>query len=118
MNNYSIISAQEMISRFFENFDKTGFERSNKILNAWDKTLSKIKRSQNLDKEKNIDYGEFLKAHTELIDLKDGVLIVEADHSSWLQLLQIYSKFLLNGLQKEAPELEIKMLSFRLKTKS
>ncbi|MBQ9495711.1 MAG: DUF721 domain-containing protein [Treponema sp.] len=103
-----IISAADMIMHVFSRLDKNSLEQSNKLFGSWQTVVSKIKSQERT-------YGEQLVAHTEPLDLKNGVLLVEADHPGWIQILQLYSNFIITGLQHKAPELGITSLAFRLK---
>lgn len=89
---------------------------ANNIHNVWRNVVSKIKTAKdNEENEKHIPIGERLASNTRVIDLKNGVLLVETDHSGWIQYLKIYQSFILKGLNMALPELEIKNLAFRLK---
>lgn len=86
-----------------------------KVLNVWKNVVSKIKtQHDNLDDEKRIPIGERLASNTRVINLKNGVLLVETDHSGWIQYLKIYQKFILNGLKMALPDLKINTLAFRI----
>lgn len=102
MNNEPITAA-DMITRVFSNISKNQLEESNSLFNAWSDTVSKID-----------GYGEKLAAHTKVIDLKNGTLLVETDHPGWTQILQVYENFIIKGMQWKAPELSIKTLAYRL----
>jgi hypothetical protein len=104
INEQSIITAADMITQVFSNIDKSSVENSSRLLGTWKNVVSKVHK-----------YGERLAAHTELIDLKNGILLVETDHPGWIQIMQLYSKFILTGLQNALPELHILSLAFRLK---
>jgi hypothetical protein len=104
INDQSIITAADMITQVFSNIDKSSVENSSKLFGTWKNVLLKVHK-----------YGERLAAHTELIDLKNGILLVETDHPGWIQIMQLYSKFILTGLQNALPELHILSLAFRLK---
>ncbi|MFA6857165.1 MAG: DUF721 domain-containing protein [Treponema sp.] len=100
----SVITAADMITQVFSNIDKENVDNSSKLLGTWKSVVSKVHK-----------YGEKLSSHTELIELKNGVLLIETDHPGWTQILQLYSKFILTGLEKAVPELKISSLAFRLK---
>lgn len=100
--------ASEMIEKIFDSLDKTRIQKANKVFLSWKEALSKISAHEKND-------GELLSAHTEAVDLKNGVLLVEADHPGWIQLLQLHSRFIVRVLQTAAPELHIASLAFRLK---
>jgi hypothetical protein len=104
INEQSVITAADMITQVFSNIDKADAENSNRLLGTWKAVVSKIHK-----------YGEKIAAHTELIELKNGVLLVETDHPGWIQIVQMYSKFILTGLERAVPELKISSLAFRLK---
>lgn len=85
------------------------------IPSAWKRVVSRVHSfSDSEDAEKRMPLGERLAGNTHAVDLKNGVLLVETDHSGWIQYLRIYQKFILKGLQMECPELKIKSLAFRV----
>ena len=110
MNNgeQNIVSAADMITSLFSNLDKKTLDQSGKLIDTWKRVVSKVRSSGR-------DYGEQLCAHTNPVQFEKGVLLVEVDHPGWIQILQLYSKFILTGLQRAAPELGITTLSFKLK---
>ncbi len=59
--------------------------------------------------------GEDMVSHSSIKDLNNGVLIVEADHPGWVQLLQMRKKKILRNIQAYYPELEITGIRFILK---
>ena len=61
--------------------------------------------------------GERLASNTRVVDLKNGVLIIESDHPGWIQYLKFYQKFIIKGLAMESPDLKVQSLAFRLKGK-
>lgn len=88
--------------------------KDSEIHNVWKKVVSKIKTSNDYeDSDKRMPVGERLAGNTRVVDLKNGVLLVETDHPGWIQYLKMYQKFILNGLKMEIPELNIKSLAFR-----
>lgn len=97
------MSAADMITRVFENIDKATIEKTNRFLVAWRETVAKIN-----------GYGEKLVAHTKIVDLKNGVLLVETDHPGWSQILQMNENFIVRGLNMKVPDSKIKNLMIRL----
>jgi len=71
-------------------------------------------RFESEDSEKRIPIGERLAGNTRVIDLKNGVLLVETDHPGWIQYLKMYQKFIINGLKMNLPNLKISTLAFRV----
>lgn len=110
--NDGIISCSDMIMK---TVDITAFDNGNNISSVWKKVVSKIHNYEDSEEyEKRIPLGERLAGNTRVVDLKKGVLLVEADHPGWIQYLRMYQKFILNGLKMNLPELQIKSLAFKI----
>ena len=99
----------EIISNIFENISTDKMNDNLNMISSWKSVLLSINSRTN----KNI--GNLLVSHTKVIDLKNGVLLIETDHPGYIQTLQMYNSYILKGLKQKVPELEIKTLSFRLK---
>ncbi|MCL2831992.1 MAG: DUF721 domain-containing protein [Treponema sp.] len=52
--------------------------------------------------------------HCRIRELERGILVIEAEHPGWVQILQTKQKYLLGIFQKKFPELKIQGLSFCL----
>ena len=52
--------------------------------------------------------------HSRIRELERGLLLVEADHPGWVQILQTKKVELLELVKRRYPELDIKGISFRL----
>jgi hypothetical protein len=52
--------------------------------------------------------------HSRIKELERGVLIVEADHPGWIQILQTKQAELLQAIQYRCPKLDIRGIAFRL----
>lgn len=83
---------------------------------VWKNVVSGIhsNKFESEDSEKRMPIGERLAGNTRVIDLKNGVLLVETDHPGWIQYLNMYKKFILTGLKMKLPELKITSLAFRV----
>lgn len=103
MTDNDIMRASQMITQVFKNISPQDMENGNRLLNSWRQTVESISRN-----------GAKLAAHTHVVDLKNGVLLVEADHSGWIQLLQLHQNYVLTGLRRKNPALTIASLAFRL----
>jgi hypothetical protein len=53
-------------------------------------------------------------AHSRIVELERAVLLVEADHPGWIQILQTRQAQLLKAVIRRFPDLEIRGISFRL----
>ncbi len=104
-----IIDCSEMLTRTFDSIEKATLERNNKFYSSWKTVVTKINRTG--DKE----FGQKLYDHSSIVDIKNGTLLVETDHPGWSQMMQFYSKFIINGLKMYIPEMEIKSIVFRTK---
>lgn len=60
--------------------------------------------------------GEDLVSHSSVKDLTNGILLVEADHPGWIQLLQMKKKTILRNIHKYYPELDVLNIRFILKS--
>lgn len=100
MKNDDIISSSDMILKSI-NLTPLG---DNELISSWKKVVSKINK-----------YGERLAGNSKVIDLKNGVLLVEVDHSVLVQLIQMNSKFIINGLKMYNHDLNVISIACRLK---
>ena len=98
------INSAQMITKVFNNISGQDIEQSSKIQQAWQTTVSKISGN-----------GEKLAAHSSIVDLKNGILLVESDHPGWNQMLQMHKKFILTGLNRLSGGVKIESLAFRVK---
>jgi len=58
--------------------------------------------------------GERLAAHSRISDIDKGLLIVEAEHPGWIQLLQLRQSEILGAATQRFPELGLRGILFRL----
>lgn len=103
------VSAADMITAVFENIEASQLKNSSRILTAWRSTVESI---QSPRKE---SLGKSIASHSKVIDLKNGILLIETDHSGWSQLLHFHQNYILTGLKRQLPDVEINSLVFRLK---
>jgi len=52
--------------------------------------------------------------HSRIRELERGILLIEADHPGWIQILQTKQNSLLSAAQRRYPELDIRGIAFRL----
>ena len=111
MNN-QIISAADMMLQAAN----IGTSDANEICSVWKKVVSGVRsmKHESEDSDKRMPLGERLAGNTRVIDLKNGVLLVETDHPGWIQYLRMYQKFILNGIRMNLPSLKITSLAFRV----
>ena len=110
--NEDIVNINELIHRTFENISVEGSRSANKIVESWRNVLSRIK---SVNQEMNPNEGQNLIDHSRVVDLKNGMLLVEADHPGWISLLQFHKKFILKGMQMSVPDANINSIAFKLR---
>ena len=61
-------------------------------------------------------YGDIPAAavHSRIKELERGLLLVEADHPGWIQILQTKQQELLTAVRRRYPELDVRAIAFRL----
>ena len=99
--------AGEILSAFLdkETLEKAG--QMGKLFSStvWSDILNSCKLSQGI-------------SHSRIAELEKTVLLVEADHPGWIQLLQTKQSELLNVTRKRFPEITFTGISFRLMKQS
>ncbi len=118
MNDFydnKIINCNDMIMRA-GNISMSTIQNANDIISVWKKVVSNVhsKKFESEDSDKRIPLGSRLADNTRVIDLKNGVLLVETDHPGWIQYLKIYQKFIVTGLKMHLPSIKINSLAFRI----
>ena len=110
--NERIISAADMMLQAAN----IGTSEANEICSVWRKVVSGVRsiKHDSQDSDKRMPLGERLAGNTRVVDLKNGVLLVESDHPGWIQYLRMYQKFILTGLKMNLPNLKITNLAFRV----
>ena len=111
MNNFNIINASDIISAV-TNFSNNS---DNEIVTVWNKVVSKIGYKEGVTDSDNNFIGKRLASNSRVVDLKNGVLLVETNHSGWIQYLRMYQNFILKGLKWALPNLKISSLAFRVR---
>lgn len=99
-----LMSCSDMIMKTFSNIESSTFKKNTKLAETWNKVVGKINGC-----------GQNLIEHSEIVEIKNNILLIETDHPGWIQMLQMNKKFILNGFKMYAEELNIVSLAFRLK---
>lgn len=107
-----IYDMRNLVSKTLSEFSFSDSNKAYSILDGWKKVLLKIKSN------KNPYEGQNLAEHSKVVDLKNGILIVEVEHPGWMELLQLHKKFILKGLNMNMTNLKIKNIAFKLKSKN
>lgn len=107
--NKDVMDCSEMILNTFSNIEKSTLEKNNKFYASWKTIVTKISKYN--DKE----FGQKLYDHSQIVDIKNGTLLVETDHPGWSQMMQLYTKFILKGLKMYVPEMNVNSIAFRVR---
>lgn len=110
LNDSNMMSAGDMVNLICKNLDPSTVRNAGKIINLWKEIVESIK-STSINGE---NIGRNMSSHSRVIDLQNGVLLVEADHPGWIQMIGNYKKYILKGFKLKAPELDVNTIAFRL----
>lgn len=113
--NDDVLNMSQVISNAFKNIRCEDVENANQLFDAWKEILFSIKGAGSFNNPGNRFEGQNLYDHSRILDLKNGMLLIEADHPGWIQLLQMHKNYIITGLKKKAPELKINNVVFKLK---
>ena len=90
------------------------------LFSSWTRVVAGVwPRPAGADEE-NAEWPDDIPAaavHSRIAELERGVLLVEADHPGWIQILQTKQVELLSAVQRRHPEQEIRAIAFRLSRK-
>lgn len=91
--------ASEIVSALFSGINAEDMRQSNEFIRGWNETV-----------------GEKIAAHSKVIDVDRGVLVIEVDHPGWNQQIQYVKKRVLSSISRSFPELGIHTIAVRVKT--
>lgn len=63
---------------------------------------------------KNI-VGDHIAAHSRIVELDKTVLVIEADHPGWIQLIQMKRTTILESIRRQFPDLTVTAISIKLR---
>jgi hypothetical protein len=89
--------ADDILKAFFSFYNLGGGEKYVALFSSWRKMA-----------------GDNIAAHSRIIDLRKGALVVEVDHPGWVQMLQMKREEILKNLAAEYPDLGIRMMHTKL----
>ena len=114
--------AGEIISSLLEErFGKEFLETARSsagLFTSWEKIVSEVwSRAADLN-DMPVDQGiadiPAVAAHSQIREFERGILLVEADHPGWIQILQIKQNELLKAVQRRCPEMDVRGIAFTL----
>lgn len=87
----------ELVTALFSNLDSGEMKQANSFIRSWKEIV-----------------GEKIGAHSKILDVDRGMIIVEVDHPGWSQQLLFRKKQILDGLSRNYPDLCIKNMMIRV----
>jgi len=97
MGDSRVKDISSLLSSFFDEDKLHRGERYNDFFSSWSSIV-----------------GPRLSAHSRVADVDKGLLIVEAEHPGWIQLLQLRQSSIVQEASRRYPELGLKGIAFRL----
>jgi hypothetical protein len=97
MDDSRFKSARDLLSSFFEDEKLRRGGRYAEFFSSWKSLV-----------------GDHLASHSRVADIDKGILVVEAEHPGWIQLLQIKQSAILEGIAKRFPEFGLRAVVFRI----
>jgi predicted nucleic acid-binding Zn ribbon protein len=84
---------------------------SSELFNSWEKIVCQVWPHGENQINEDIPAAA---VHSRIKNLERGMLIVEADHPGWIQILQTKQAELLQAIQYRYPKQDIRGIAFRL----
>jgi predicted nucleic acid-binding Zn ribbon protein len=99
--------------RFGDQFMETARSTAG-LFSSWTKVVAEAWSRTERRTENSPEDVPAAAVHSRIRELERGVLLVEADHPGWIQILQTKQAALLSAVQRRYPDLDIKAIAFRL----
>lgn len=111
-----IYSNSEIMTSILEgmlsSIDRQKLKESNNVLEKWKSIITSIKSYV------NPECGNTMYDHSKILDIKDGVILLQVDHPGYIQLFETHKKYILRGIEMKIPQLKIKNFSYKLDKKN
>jgi Protein of unknown function (DUF721). len=89
--------ASDIVSALFSGLERDSLERSNNLVRGWKETVDPK-----------------VAAHSRIVDLDKGSLVIEVDHPGWSQQILLSKKRILDTLSRSFPDLEFRNIVIRV----
>ena len=100
-----------VLEGILSDIDKKRMEENSIFVSKWKKIVTSVKSVI------NPDCGNTMYSHSQIIDVKNGTLILQVDHPGFIQLFETHKKYILRGLEMHLPQMNIKNISYILDKK-
>lgn len=109
----NIVSISGIMPDAIAELDRRAVAQTHNILRAWQEVLSSIKPTYSNSFNANDNEGKLLLAHTRIVDIKSGTLLVEVEHPGWGQMLNMHKKYIITGLNMKQKDCHITNILIR-----
>jgi len=99
--------------RFGEGFMENARSTAD-LFSSWGQVVTEVWARTERKTESESEDIPAAAVHSRIRELERGVLLVEADHPGWIQILQTKQAALLSAIQRRYPDLDIRAIAFRL----
>jgi hypothetical protein len=89
--------ASDIVNQFFSGISVSDIDDANQVIDIWKKTV-----------------GEKIAAHSRILDVEKGSLIVEVDHSGWSQQIIFKKKSIVWAFSQSFPQFGINTIQIRV----
>ncbi len=95
--SHDVKKASEIVSNLFNQIDSDTAQTASRFISFWAEIA-----------------GADISAHSKVIDVDKGMILVEVDHPGWSQMLSFNKKRILHALDVQFPELKLKNMVIRI----
>lgn len=89
--------ASDIVNALFQGFNDSGMRQASSFLRSWREIV-----------------GDKIAAHSRVVDVNKGCIVVEVDHPGWSQQLLFIKKRVIGELSRAFPELDISTMVIRV----
>jgi len=86
------------------------------LFSSWVQIIQEVWPQSGHDNADNAGFEDIsaVAVHSRIKELERGILLIEADHPGWIQILQTKQGKLLSAVRRRYPELNVRGVAFRL----
>lgn len=101
----------EVLEGILSDMGRRRMEESSVIFEKWKSIITSIRSFV------NPNCGESMYLHSRILDIKNGIIILQVDHPGYIQLFETHKKYILKGIQMKIPQIRVENISYRLDRK-
>jgi hypothetical protein len=89
--------ASDIVNALFQGFNDSGMQQASSFMRSWREVV-----------------GDKIAAHSRVVDVDKGCIVVEVDHPGWSQQILFIKKRAIDQLSRSFPELDIRNMAIRV----